>query len=491
MLTMMVDITNIVHLVTELQQSSASTLRQLVLEAYDLYQLWGIVCKNSDLRNKLINLLDAPSSILNEKIQVRHDILKRFTSFILSDTSDFTQSSVIAHTTQICNNEVKYIVIDNTITAIRRMLSIIQQNVSVQIVVSGHKVKNLIESIMGIKCPSTDNEIIKILNTITFENANSPVVDISHIRNNCDYTFFFDINPDITWTNNIGHLWLSGRERELLGLTTQVNWQRLLHISPNVYIFSREVDMPQWQHVQHGSIEKIRPEYPQIRIYSEDVIATEINDINDITINATGVSELIYNPYLLYLKSILQLTPKKTYTNDIGKIYNTFYKILHTDTITPILDELKEIDYFYYKKIQAFVEMIPQWKYSPKSTNVGDITVVYSDKPYKYVTNTVEIDYYTLNASISTRDVIQGDKSGLMLQALSASNDARFNIISPDWHSSSSINKKTIEVSKDIIQEYRERIISAWDSFKRTNMLELKFDIGKTSASYKHLERVQ
>ncbi len=478
-------------LVTELKEYLDSPLKQLVLEAYDLYQLLVLISNNSKLYNKLINLLDNPPTALNENIQTRHNILKRFVECIPLPT---ISKQLLSKDNQewVHNNTIEYIVIDNIIVAIRKMLAMVKSNSSVQIVVSDHKIRNLIECAMGVKrqqhSGGANSEIVKLLHKITFLDKDATVIDISHIKYNCDYTFFFNINPDIEWTNNVGHLWLSGRERELIGLTKYINWQQLLRVSPNVYIFNKEKDIPQWQRIQTGRIEKIEIKYPQVHHYEDEPI---LNECTELTINTAETTDLLHNPYLLYLKGILQLKPKRIYTDNIGKIYDTFFKVLCADMSMPLLDRLKEIDYFYYKKIQSFIRNIPHWKYPLRYASIGTLTIVYNDNPQVQNANITEINYFTLNSSISAKDIICSKKTSLMLQALSAENNIQFNIISPDWHSNNGTNKRTIEASKEVVHDYKERIVSAWNNFKQSNVLELNFDLDATSASYKHLERVK
>lgn len=491
----MTNVSDIIHLIDNLKKYVDAPLKQTILEAYDLYQLLCVISNNYTLYNKLIKLLNIPSSVLNEKIQLRHNILKYFVnSTPLLTVSE--QSVLINTSVQIHNTKIKYIVIDNIIVAIHKILPMIEHNSSIQIVVSDYKMRNLIEYAMGIKRYQHDNtqnngnsEIVKLLNKIAFNNEDAIVVDISHIKYDRDCTIFFNINPDMAWSNNVGHLWLSGREREILGLTTRVNWKTLLCISPSVCIFSETKDMPQWQCIHPGKVEKVEIQYPQIHNYKDEPI---LNECNELTIDTTGVTNLLHNPYLLYLNNILQLKPKKTYGNDTSKVYNIFSKILRTRTVIPLLNELKEVDYFYYKKIQSFIKDIPQWQYPIKNITIDTLNVIYNDNPQTQIGNTTEINYYTLSASILTKDIIYSKKSGLMLQALSAkNNNIHFNIISPNWHSNDSFNKRTIEVSKEIIQEYRRRIVSAWDNFKCTNIIDLKFDLDIAPVPYKHLERVK
>ena len=67
-----------------------------------------------------------------------------------------------------------------------------------------------------------------------------------------------------------------------------------------------------------------------------------------------------------------------------------------------------------------------------------------------------------------------------MVQAMSTKTDVvKFNVISPDWHSPNGVNKRSIELSKEISNEYKNNIQSAWSNFLKTDIFKLKIDKDK------------
>ena len=173
-------------------------------------------------------------------------------------------------------------------------------------------------------------------------------------------------------------------------------------------------------------------------------------------------------------------------------MFNIFNKLLKNEPTEQTLNELKDIDYFYYKIIQSFIRQMPQRQIKSGYIQIDTLTIIYDNKIFSQNSNITEIDHYTLSNSLLAKDVISGLKTDLMIQALPTETGiVKFNLVSPDWHSSSNINRKSIELSQEILNKYRDNIKSAWNNFLCSENFFLKFDRDKVPMFYKHLERVQ
>ena len=499
---MSVNTSNIIELVAKLGTVYSSPLNYKVLMAYDLERLTQLLSNNSKLHNKFLNFLDIPSSMLNEKAQTHRNFLKQ----VIAESSVNNSIETEIDTTECKNVLIKYICFDNIITALKKTNEIIKyRDRKIQIVITDNKIRKLIKCQLGAhntidNTQYTSNlqirQIIKILNDIVIDNiavGNVIISDISNVKHNCYLTIFFDVNPNITWSNNVGHLWLSGYERELLGLTTHINWSTLLNISPIIYVFSKQANLPLWQGIKTGEVEHIKNIYPKIYKNLENFNELLVSNIKtELIVNANGISCLLHNPYLLYLRKVLDLKPKKHFTDDTAKIFDIFGKLLNNEPKEQVLNELKDIDYLYYKKIQSFIDKIPQQQFLHNHITIDNLTITYKDQISSQISKVAEIDYYTLSSSVSAKDIISGLKTDLMIRALSIDTDAiKFNIVYPDWHSFNCVNKRSIELSKEVLNAYKDNIKSVWHNFLQTDVFKLKFDRDKASFAYKHLERVQ
>ena len=312
---MNVNIENIINFIKKLGLVYNSPLSYIVSMAYDLERLMQLVSKDLDLYNKFLNFIDIPSTVLNEKTQVRRDFLKQVISEIYPNNNVTYRNEISKNKL----NSIKYICFDNILIATKKISNIIESNnTNVQIVVSNNKIRKLIKYQFGFKNPINDipykdnpqiKKIVKILNEIVVEQVTTgklTISDISTMRNDCDLTIFFGVPPSTAWSNNIGYLWLFGHERELLGLTTRIDWNYLLNISPVVYIFCKQSDVPLWQQIHKKNVEYLEVTYSELDKNTADSDTLPIANLKtELTVNANGVSDLLHNPYLFYLKNIL------------------------------------------------------------------------------------------------------------------------------------------------------------------------------------------
>lgn len=332
-------LTEVVELVSKLEKIYLSPLRQLVLDAWDLLQLIRLASSSQQLHSKIINLIDAPSKALNESVQLRRSILKQFLLDITPKPCNSCRPQINQRLQK--NNNIKFVQIDNIIVSLRNILHIIKNKKNVQIVVTDSKLKKLIKTYLQIitKCNKEiiDNKIAKIIDNImsasfVYEDCLISVIDIDDIKYECDVSIFFDVSPDVTWASNIGRLWLSGRDRELLGLTTRVNWHKMLYVSRETYVFCREQDLPQWQRIHTCCVDKIKVNFPVLKLHTSND-TTKISDLSsELTVKNNEINDLLYNQYILYVKNILQLKPKKTVVEKDMRIFDIF-------------NELKKINY--------------------------------------------------------------------------------------------------------------------------------------------------
>ena len=198
-------------------------------------------------------------------------------------------------------------------------------------------------------------------------------------------------------------------------------------------------------------------------------------------INVRDIELLMQEPLAFYARQVLDLKPvdfdiKK---HDIIVAFRNIAKNhFNKQPIDPWLDVLKSVDFFAYQKAIGLIDFFEKHCQNQNSQNdlVGKMELQqfglciygYADRVIESENSAILISYQSANSQ-STKDIIYGNSSAVLLNCLIAEKKGFSQIKNPirkiqTWNlvaaEESQIITKEIEISKEILDSFEERLIS-------------------------------
>jgi hypothetical protein len=235
--------------------------------------------------------------------------------------------------------------------------------------------------------------------------------------------------------------------------------------------------------------------------------------LENVVISNKDVELLIRDPESFYSKKTLGLTStdfdlKKSRMSYVMKRIVVDYFTYGLDAAVERLNQLKQIDIFSYQKGKNIIKWLESAEFrGPIYGNIfGQITVResssvdicgYADIIEK-VGGALSIITCVTSTSPSTRDILYGSACGPLAICLIAKNGGfeelgcadvnEIQIWSLGLSGGAPISVKTLEISNDIIDSFKERLIVALDSYIAGDALADR-DLNNRKDIYKHFKR--
>ncbi|GHT88274.1 hypothetical protein FACS1894113_0340 [Alphaproteobacteria bacterium] len=232
-------------------------------------------------------------------------------------------------------------------------------------------------------------------------------------------------------------------------------------------------------------------------------------------LSSSSVELLESNPYIFFAREILNIYPENCdkFIANLSQLFKKFLYSFYTNNnkIQDILEQVKEIDPFYYQKFKSVLEWL---NINEKNQYISDFfynvhgkiafPIFFSEKENYFVDISAFFDKITVHGSYAImhfHKFLYEVKNRVLTAALVAEHGQLSEIIPPirearilslttnaaNWYAPTEI--KTIEISKKMIDDHKEHIMNLLEEYFVKKDLEFYEKSKQIFNKYKHFER--